>query len=304
MQKLKISIVIPNWNGRHLLEKHLPKVIAYSPGCEIIITDDGSVDDSVAYIKKNFPRMHVVQHPSQSGFAGNVNRGVNTAGNDIIILLNTDVEPEYGWLEPLIAHFQDKNVFAVGCLEKSHEKDGIILRGRGLSKWSKGFFFHSKGETNKTTTAWVCGGSGAFRKTMWDQLGGMDELYNPFYWEDIDLSYRAAKAGYRLVFEPKSIIHHWHEEGPIKSKYSKNDVMRIVQRNAFIFHWKNISSKNLFFIHVLSLIRLLLVSILHFDTKILYGFFQACKKIPGIISKRHNQKIFWKIDDELLVLDK
>lgn len=278
MNPQRVSIVIPNWNGKHLLSKHLMNVIRYSPGCEIVVTDDGSIDGSMEFVHKQFPQVVCVDHSTQTGFAPNTNRGVRHASGDIVILLNTDVEPEKGWLDPLLSHFRDPKVFAVGCLEKSHEKEGIILRGRGLSKWEKGFFIHSKGDVDKTDTAWVCGGSGAFRKSIWDKLGGMDELYAPFYWEDIDLSYRALKAGYSLVFEPKSIIHHWHEQGAIKSSYTPEDVKKIVIRNQFIFHWKNITDRKLLLTHYIRLVVYLVLAILKNDKLFVSGFFMALRK--------------------------
>lgn len=286
MNPQRVSIVIPNWNGKHLLSKHLMNVIRYSPGCEIVVTDDGSIDGSMEFVHKQFPQVVCVDHSTQTGFAPNTNRGVRHASGDIVILLNTDVEPEKGWLDPLLSHFRDPKVFAVGCLEKSHEKEGIILRGRGLSKWEKGFFIHSKGDVDKTDTAWVCGGSGAFRKSIWDKLGGMDELYAPFYWEDIDLSYRALKAGYSLVFEPKSIIHHWHEQGAIKSSYTPEDVKKIVIRNQFIFHWKNITDIPLYIKHIFWLLVRLVKSLINRDQVLLGGFFLALKKSWEIIQKR------------------
>lgn len=285
-----VSIVIPNWNGKHLLQKHLGNVIRFSPSCEIVVTDDGSVDGSMEYVRKQYPQVICVEHPVQTGFAPNVNRGVKQSSGDIIILLNTDVEPEKGWLDQLLAHFQDPKVFAVGALEKSHEKDGIVLRGRGLSKWEKGFFVHSKGDVDKTDTAWVCGGSGAFRKSIWDKLGGMDELYAPFYWEDIDLSYRALKAGYTLVFEPNSIIHHWHEQGAIKSSYTAEDVKKIVIRNQFIFHWKNITDKQLLLFHCLRLCALIVHSVIKNDRTTLHGFWDAVSLLSVIRKKRKSGK--------------
>lgn len=297
-----ISIVIPNWNGKHLLQKHLGNVIRFSPGCEIVVTDDGSIDGSMEFVRKQYPQVICVDHSVQTGFAPNVNRGVKQSSGDIIILLNTDVEPEKGWLDSLLAHFQDPKVFAVGCLEKSHEKDGIVLRGRGLSKWEKGFFVHSKGDVDKTDTAWVCGGSGAFRRSIWDKLGGMDELYAPFYWEDIDLSYRALKAGYSLVFEPKSIIHHWHEQGAIKSSYTAEDVKKIVIRNQFIFHWKNISDKKIMMAHLFWLPIRHVQALFRLDFIMIRGFGLAVGYFPKIMAERKRLKPMWKRKDQDLVV--
>lgn len=248
---LSVSIVIPNWNGKELLEKNLPSVISAVEGAEIIIADDASTDESVEFVHKKYPTVTIVRNSRQRGFSGNVNSGVAKANGDIVVLLNTDVRPEKGFLTHLRARFSDKSIAAVGCLEKSHELNGIILRGRGVARWEKGYFIHSRGDVDKQDTAWVSGGSAAFRKYVWDKLGGMDERFDPFYWEDIDLSYRIQQAGYSIVFEKKSIVHHFHEEGKIKSDYSPRDVKRIAYRNQFLFHWKHIPNTKIWFEHIL-----------------------------------------------------
>ena len=298
--KLSVSVVIPNWNGVYLMEKHLQTVINVSPKAEIIVSDDMSSDGSVAYIKKNFPQVIVVASAIRHGFAGNVNAGVHRATGDIVVLLNTDVEPEKGYLEPLLAHFNDPEVFAVGCLEKSWENEKTILRGRGLAHWYRGFFVHSRGEVDGTDTAWVSGGSGAFRRSMWKKLGGMDTLYNPFYWEDIDLSYRARKAGWKTLFESKSVVNHYHEEGKIKREYTPEDVKRIVYRNQFIFIWKNSTDLPLMIEHAVWAPVRLLQAFLRKDFLMIQGYILALGKIFTIYTHRFNQRrIYLKKDSEL-----
>jgi GT2 family glycosyltransferase len=297
---LTVSIVIPNWNGVYLMEKHLKTVLDAAQGVEIIVADDKSTDGSVEYLKTQFPKIKVVQRDSRGGFGANVNAGVAAAKGEIIILLNTDVEPEKEFLLPLLTHFRDPQVFAVGCLEKSLENGKTFLRGRGVAHWVKGYFIHSRGEVDKTDTAWVSGGSGAFRKSIWDKLGGMDTLYNPFYWEDIDLSYRGRKAGWRTLFEPKSIVHHYHEEGKIKREFTQMDVKRIVYRNQFIFIWKNLTDSHEILLHVLWTPIRLLQALISGDSLMLQGYIFALAKIPSIINHRlYQSKIFSKTDREL-----
>ena len=197
---MKVSIVIPNRNGALLLEKNLPFVIAAAKGGEIIVVDDASTDNSIELLQGKFPSVRVVRKTHHNGYASTVNVGVKEATGDVVVLLNTDVLPEKGFLAPLVKHFSDPSVFAVGCLEKSLEGGKTVLRGRGEAKWEKGFFIHWRGEVDKATTAWVAGGSGAFRKSIWEKLGGMDTMYDPFYWEDIDLSYRAPQVRHTIFF--------------------------------------------------------------------------------------------------------
>jgi GT2 family glycosyltransferase len=299
---MKVSIVIPNWNGVYLMRKHLKNVIKASPKAEVVVADDMSTDGSVEYLKKNFPRVIVVERQKREGFAANVNAGVARATGDIVVLLNTDVEPEPGYLEPLISHFKDDKVFAVGCLEKSPEKEGIILRGRGIGHWQKGFYIHARGEIDRSTTTWVSGGSGAFRRSMWNKLGGMDTLYNPFYWEDIDLSYRARKAGWETIFESKSIVYHYHEEGKIKREFSPTDVKRIVYRNQFIFIWKNVTDWSILLSHALWAPIRLVQAVFRKDMLMIQGYLWALSKVPTIYLKRARQTKIYHIRDRDLNL--
>src|SRR5258706_3285648 len=219
---MNLSIIIPNYNGSALLKKNVPAVVnafeGYKDGdVQLIIPDDASSDDSVEVIKNLFSQIKIrhihatlVENKdrSQGGFSKNVNRGVAVATGDILILLNSDVVPHKDFLASLLKHFHDKRVFAVGCMDESIEEDKKVLRGRGVGKWKRGFLQHSAGKISKepSSTLWVSGGSGAFRREIWDILGGLNEIYNPFYWEDIDLSYRALKSGYLLIFEPRSVV--------------------------------------------------------------------------------------------------
>lgn len=297
---MKISIVIPNWNGYALLKKHLATVLSAADGSQVIIVDDASTDDSVRFLKTNFPSVVVIEQREHLGFASTVNKGVEKAKGDIIILLNTDVEPDKDFIKPLTKHFDDKNVFAVGCMDKSMEKGKMVERGRGVARWHRGFYVHSRGEVTSQDTAWVSGGSGAFRKLMWQKLGGMDTLFNPFYWEDIDLSYRARKAGWQTVFEPKSVVTHFHEEGKILKEYTPQTIKEIAYRNQFLFIWKNVTDSSIFFMHVFWTPIRLFQSLANGDIAFIKGYFRALSKIPQVIIHRHRSlRLYVKSDGEL-----
>ena len=298
--KLTVSIVIPNWNGGYLLEKNLPVVLAAAPDAQIIVADDASSDNSLALLGKKFPTVMVVSGRNQQGFASNVNAGVARATGEIIVLLNTDVRPEKDFLHPLIARFSDPSVAAVGCLEKSHESGGVILRGRGIARWEKGYFIHKKGDADKENTAWVSGGSAAYRRSIWNKLGGMDPVYNPFYWEDIDLSYQMLKAGRRIVFENKSVVGHFHEEGKIKTSYTSADIKKIAYRNQFIFLWKNISDVHLWLLHIFWTPVRLLQAVLRGDWLMFQGYVMAVVKLPEVIKSRMRASAHWRLRDSVI----
>jgi GT2 family glycosyltransferase len=309
---MKISIVIPNYNGENLLKKNLPKVIEAVDNekyeIELVLIDDASVDNSIKVagnilnrIKKSNFSFKILKNEVNLGFSSNVDKGVDASTGEILLLLNTDIIPEKGFLESLINHFKDSKIFAVGCMDKSVENGKIILRGRGIGSWQRGLLVHKRGEVNKTDTLWVSCGSGAFSREIWNRLGGLDRLYNPFYWEDIDLSYRALKSGYKVLFEPKSVVIHEHEKGAIKSKYSPFTIKTIAYRNQFIFVWKNLTDLGLFTKHIVLIPYYLAKAILGLDVALILGFFKALFLILKIIqSKSENKKLFVKKDKEIV----
>lgn len=313
---MNISIIVPNFNGNNLLKENLPKIIRAIVFCqkkikisaEIIIVDDKSTENSIEEIKKYTDQINIKnilfkisENEKNLGFASTINRGVKNSNGEIIILLNTDVAPHEDFLPFLIQHFKDEKFFAVGCLDESIENGKTILRGRGIGKWEKGFLRHARGEVNNINTLWVSGGSGAFRKKIWDKLGGFNEIFSPFYWEDIDLSYRAQKSGYDILFEPKSRVVHKHEEGSIKKNYSSSRIKTIAYRNQFIFVWSNITDLNYIFSHVYWLPHHFIKAIVKKDVAFLIGFFSAFILLPKIIKFSLNaKKLFSKKDAEII----
>lgn len=312
---MNLSIIIPNYNGESLLRKNLPRVYEavrnYKKGkVEIIIPNDPCTDDSekviadfISGIKdKNIEGKTVANYDkSKSGFSRNVNRGVKLATGDIIILFNSDVVPKENFLNFLLPHFGDITVFAVGLLDESRENDKKVMRGRGIGEWKEGFLIHSRGEVDRNNTLWAAGGSSAFRKEIWDNLGGLEELYDPFYWEDIDLSYKALKAGYKIIFERRSIVVHEHETGAINTNFSKSKIKRTAYRNQFIFVWLNITDPEYVLSHLSWLPYHFINAIKGHDWDFLWGFLMALKMVLKILDKRKTAvKLFKKSDKEVL----
>ena len=128
------SVIIPNWDGRDLLEKYLPSVVAattVNAANEIIVVDNGSSDGSADFVRRHFPQVKLVALEANLGFGGGSNAGVRAAKNDIVVLLNSDMRADPDFLAPLIAGFTDERVFAVSCQilfsdpQKRREETGL-----------------------------------------------------------------------------------------------------------------------------------------------------------------------------------
>jgi len=287
---MKISIVIPNYNGRRLLEKNLPAVVRAcrhwrKKGWEVIVVDDASTDDSVDFLKKNYPQVKIIRHINNQRFAAACNSGVKAARGDIVALLNNDVAPEVDFLEPLIKNLEDPQVFAVGCKEREIIKGKVIYSGRSEAKFEKGFLVHWRAaDQNRKDTFWAIGGSMAVDRKKWLEIGGMDTLFKPAYWEDIDLCWRARKKGWRIVFEPKSIVNHHHETTNI-SVFGRRQMKIFAYKNQFLFVWKN-GDRKMLISHLFWLPYHLFRALISKDWEFYKGFLLALKQLPEVIKLR------------------
>lgn len=304
---MSIGVVIPNYNGFNLIIDNFSLIVKSFSGYEdvkIIVVDDGSSGEEQKKLEnflKDYKDVKLLKNEKNLGFSSTVNRGVKALDTDLVVLLNTDVIPHNNFLDSIIEDFNKNDLlFGVGCMDESIEGEKVILRGRGIGFWKNGMFFHKKGEVDSSNTFWVSGGSSVLRREIFNKLGGFDELYDPFYWEDIDLSYRAMKSGYSLKFEAKSKVTHRHSEGAIKKHYKNFRIKTISYRNQFMFVWKNISDPEKILAHVLFLPYYMLISLLAFDLSFYSGFFLALVKFPDIIKKRIKQKKMYKATDKVI----
>ncbi len=241
------SIVIPNWNGRDLLEKYLPSVLAAAeqcPGSEVIVVDNGSTDGSAPFLLERFPSVRLIALERNLGFGGGANEGVRHARHDIVVLLNSDMRVERDFLKPLLAGFTDEQVFAVSCQiyfsdpNKKREETGLTE-----GWWQQGALRVAHRIEPGITEPYPCfyggGGSCAFDRKKFLSLGGFDELLRPFYLEDTDLGYLAWKRGWKVLYQPASVVYHEHR-GTIGRRFRDAYIQSVLKKNFILFAWKNI----------------------------------------------------------------
>ncbi|MDI6792907.1 MAG: glycosyltransferase family 2 protein [bacterium] len=305
---LDISIVITNRNGKDLLEECLPQVClaASNSGCryEIILVDDNSEDAGIRFVRENFPQIQVISLGRRIGFGEATNVGVRKSKAPILILLNNDVKPAPDSFAYLLDHFQDQDVFAVAT--RIYRFDGTYLTGNhgGLFKYGHLTVINKPEEEDQNPPLFVCGGAGAYHREKFLELGGFDPLYEPFYYEDVDICYRAWKRGLRCVYEPKSLMYH-KSQATITREFKLDEVRKISARNNYLFTWKNITDPGLILSHLFFFPIFLGRDIFRGKMRFWKAVLRALPRLPQALAGRWKERTYRRVRDrEILELIK
>ena len=261
-----VSVVIPSFNGRRLLEANLPPLLAAleaSPfPTELVVVDDGSTDGTPAFLAEKYPHVTCLARTDNVGFGRAVNAGLAQARYSLVYLLNNDIVVRKEFLEPLVAHFVDTDVFAV-CSKALDPKGRTIFSRMGIA-FEQGRLKLQRNDDGGTLhaaapTLLASGGHGLYDKAKLLAFGGFDILYHPFYIEDVDRCWQAWAAGWRVVYELASVIVHDHQS-TIGSIWSRGLIERTHRRNEWLFTWKHLNDWGLWLQHVLFVPLLLLAA--------------------------------------------
>lgn len=282
MRKSAISIVIPTFQGRKLLARNLPRLLAaLDRPCEILVVDDASRDGTASYLRRHFPEVRLIRNRRRQGFGESANRGVRAAKTSFVLLLNSDMVPEPGFLAPLRAALGDERVFAATCRQLIAGKPN--WGGPTKEDFRAGLLRHAPSPLPQTPTSetfYVSGGATLFRRSAFLALGGFDRLFAPFYWEDADLSLRAKAAGWRLLFARTSLVRHAHAQ-TIRRFWPAWYIKAIAFRNILFFNWRHLTGKRLL-LHLALLPLHLTVRLLRGRLAELAGFLWALATLPKI----------------------
>lgn len=217
----KIAVVILNWNGTKLLEQFLPSVVKYSPKADIYVADNASTDDSVAFVKANFPTVKIVVNESNFGFAQGYNEALKHIDAEIYALVNSDIEVTENWLKPIIETFENEPKTAIiqpkildfkrkeyfeysGASGGFMDKYGYMFcRGRIFETLEK-----DNGQYNDNCEIfWASGACFFIRSSVYKELNGFDADFFA-HQEEIDLCWRAFNKGHRIKYNSHSVVYH------------------------------------------------------------------------------------------------
>ncbi|MEX0361222.1 MAG: glycosyltransferase, partial [Allomuricauda sp.] len=218
---MKVAVVILNWNGKTLLEKFLPAVMAHSENASIHVVDNASEDDSVQFLRKNYPSVQVIVNDTNGGFAKGYNDGLQHVDADIFCLLNSDGEVTANWLWPVVEVFKTRpeavkvqpkilDLKRPGYFEYAGAAGGFIdrlgypfCRGRIFQALEKDL-----GQYNDIKEVfWATGACMFIKSEVFRNLGGFDEDYFA-HQEEIDLCWRAKNQGHHVLYVGHSHVFH------------------------------------------------------------------------------------------------
>ncbi len=222
MENPSVAIVILNWNGRNYLSKFLPHVLQSTyANFRVVVADNGSSDDSVSFVKTNFPNVEIISFSENHGFAKGYNLALAQVSADFYILLNSDVQVSQGWIEPLVALAETDQAIAA-CQPKilSFSKPGYFEYAGGCGGWldSLGYpfargrvFDYCEEDTLQyediSPVFWASGAALFIRSEVFHAAGGFDPYFFA-HQEEIDLCWRLQLAGNKIYVCPQSVVYH------------------------------------------------------------------------------------------------
>jgi len=312
MDRPLVSVIIPNWNGQDKIEHCLKTLLAQDyPNLEIIVVDNHSQDQSVAFLKRKFPQVVVLENETNLGFGTAANRGAQKASGKYLLFMNNDTEitkdclsilvrileedASIGIVQPKLLFFDKKTIDSVGC----------YLTFLGLF-WHEGF--GEKDVSNSPGLKEVFGATGAcflIPKRLFEQIGGFDENYF-LYFEDADLSWQVWSLGYRVVVVNQAVVYHLH--GATSKNLPSDFIVFQTFKNNLYLLLKNLDCLLLVFVLPnfllvglgASMVFLLRGRFLHF-LAVYRAFFAILLSLPQLFQQRKIARARVKIDERKLV---
>jgi len=311
-----LSIVIPTWRGKQLLEAYLPSVLAaaerYHAGTsspvEIIVVEDAGGDRTPDWIRSQYgDQIHLVEHKENRGFAAACQTGFRTAQFPVVLLLNNDVRLESECIAPLVEHFSDPLTFAVtGKLFDQNEQ--LFCNGGKIGRFRRGMWstyenydLRAGAKPDLSLLSFTAiGAFSAFDRLKFLEIGGFDVLAAMV--EDVEISYRGWKRGWYVKYEPRSIAYHDASQ-TMDRRYRRRALDKISRRSRILMHWMLLHDRKMISAHIASMAFRFLTSWLMLDWRFYWAIFTGIGKLPYVLRKRRlTRKTMVRSDRELLEL--
>ena len=288
--KPEITLIITNWNGSKLLRECLPTVLE-AVRCdrhhcyEVMVIDDCSNDNSLRILADEFPEVRAEQTPQNLGFQEANNYAVKLAESKIVMPMNNDIKLDPKALHYLALHFDNKDTFAVSGKIFAFDQTTFLYGNRGGYFHKGHFHLYEKPPEDESQTLFACGGAFMVNRQKYLDLGGFDSMYHPLYYEEIDLSYRALKRGWKVYYEPQSIAYH-KVQATITRQEKLRRISLISARNNYLFTWKNILDRPMTLTFLFYIPLFLLRDLFRLKSRFWIAFYMALKRLPRALRGR------------------
>ncbi len=241
---VNVSVIVLVWNGAKFLDACLDALIAqdYQPR-EIIVVDNDSKDDSVAIAQKYLPSVKLFRNDYNLGFVGGNNIGIRAARGEIVVLLNQDTIVQPGLLRAIAETFDDSKVGIVGCKalypnsKRFQHAGGVVGSDDALTRHI-GWDEEDNGQYDAVSEPeFVTGAAFAIHRKVLNKLGPLDEGFHPAFYEEIDYCYRARRAGFRIVYQPKAVLYHHETTSLPAESYERASAFHRNRVRFVLRHW-------------------------------------------------------------------
>jgi GT2 family glycosyltransferase len=298
--QIRCSVVVLNFELRDVVLDCLASLTrAVGPADEIILVDNASTDDSVAAVRQAFPDVRIVEN-AENRYIFGLNDGLAQARGRYVAFCNNDMTVERDFIESLVTCFDAEDVFA--ACARIVQPDGRDQGSRTAGVWKHGLLFYEPlPHTDAVTDCFFAvGGQSLFRRDRLLALGSIDELLWPMYHEDIELSYRAWKAGWRVLYAPDAVCHHLGSQTSARV-FTRVELRSFVRQNELLTVWKNIDDPVMLLQHAGWLGPRLVAALLRGDRATLVGFARALCRMPRALgSRRSARRTARRTDREVL----
>lgn len=245
MSNKGISVVIPNYNGKQLLQQVLPPLMIALKHAElpyeVILSDDASNDDSISFLKSHYPHVLLICNEQNRGFSPTINKGIFAAQYDYVLLLNSDVKLTPGYFNLLLKYFDKEDTFGVMGRIVGWDDELIqdaakypSLQGAKI-KTSGNYYMANPTENDWLYSMYLSGANALVSREKLLLLNGFDEIFAPFYVEDFELSLRAWRLGWKCYYEHYAICRH-KTSTTIAGSNRKNQIKKNYNRNKMYLH--------------------------------------------------------------------
>ena len=300
-----VSIIVINFNGLNHLKNCIPSLLKQNYPkdlIEIIVVDNGSKDQSVSYLQKNYPEIKIIKNKKNEGFAKPNNQAALIANGEYLALINNDMFAKNDWLEQLVSTKKRTEADCIAGIILNWDGNKIDFVNAGMDQFGNPFQVDYNESIEKLEEyneekelLFACGGAMLVNKEVYLKAGGFDEDFFAYY-EDVDFGWRLRILGYKVIRSPQAICYHRHQG--TSSKFHKNKRGYHMGINSLLMVYKNYDDNN----YLKFLVGSLLIGFARLTEMVEIDLYSLHFSNPS--TKNHTNTILPNFKRKLLLLSK